>query len=119
MTSDFDKDPSTHIMLNYEYHREIGGYRPHFEAVPADYYPLSCLEVFYYSVAVILAIGIGLGILIGFIYWVLATGLNTYVIVWVVIFLVFVVIMFVLLYFGGKDRITQEKLLMEESRRKE
>jgi hypothetical protein len=56
----------------------LGVYKPHFEGIPEDYYPLNCKEIIYYSIVVFLTIVFGLGVLIGFIYWVLDTGLNLY-----------------------------------------
>ena len=29
-------------IYKYEYRREMGAYKPKFESVPDDYYPLSC-----------------------------------------------------------------------------
>lgn len=53
----------------------MGSYKPKFEGIPDDYYPLSCCEVIMYSIFVLGIIGGTLGMMIGFIYWVINGGL--------------------------------------------
>jgi uncharacterized protein YacL len=72
-----------------------------------------------YSLFVVFIIGAGLGIMIGFLFWILAAGLEGYTIVWSVVFLVFTALMFVLFYIGGKSRIKEEKRLIIEQQQKE
>lgn len=67
-----------------------------------------------YALYVLLIIGVGLGIMIGFLFWILAAGLEGYTIAWSVVFLVFVAFMFMLFYIGGKSRIKEEKRLIIE-----
>ena len=97
----------------------MGSYKPAFEGIPEDYYPLTTEEVIKYSIFVVSIIGGTLGIMIGFLFWITQAGLNDYVIIWSIIFLVFVVIMMVLFFIGGKNRITEEKELIQENQKKQ
>jgi hypothetical protein len=101
-----------------EYSKVMGGYKPKFEGIPEDYYPLNGCEIFKYVLFVFGIIGGSLGVMIGFIFWVLSGGLEGYTIVWSIVFLCFVTIMMVLFFVGGKSRIREEKQLIEEAHRK-
>jgi hypothetical protein len=90
----------------------MGSYKPHFEGIPDEYFPLSTGEAFKYTIFVILIILATLGIMLGFLFWVLSAGLTGYTIAWSTTFLVFAVIMIILFYYGGKSRIKEEKRLI-------
>jgi hypothetical protein len=103
-----------------EYIRTLGAYKPKFEGISDDYFPLTGLETFKYSLLVLLTIGVTLGIMIGFLFWVINTNdLQTYINIWSGVFLFFVLAMTVLFYTGGKDRIRQEKKMIEQKQKKE
>jgi len=53
----------------------LGAFKPKFQGIPEDYYPLTGEEVLKYSLFVIGIIGGVLGIMIGFLFWVLRGGL--------------------------------------------
>jgi hypothetical protein len=90
-------------MVNYN--RPMGGYKPHFEGVPEDYYPASSCDIILMILFVTFMIAGILGVMIGFVYWELAVGTRSFVNVWVIVLCVFVGVMFVTVYFGGKVRI--------------
>jgi len=71
------------------------------------------MEVVKYSIFVCGVIGVTLGIMIGFVFWVLNSNLRDYVNIWSAILLAFIVFMIILFYFGGKDRIRDEKRMIE------
>ena len=71
------------------------------------------MEVVKYSIFVGGVIGVTLGIMIGFVFWVLNSNLRDYVNIWSAILLAFIVFMIILFYFGGKDRIRDEKRMIE------
>ena len=48
----------------------MGAYKPTFEGVPDDYYPLTTCEVVKYTLFVVGIIGVTLGIMIGFLFWI-------------------------------------------------
>lgn len=112
-------DTTMNQLDNYEYVRGMGAYRPHFEGVSESYFPLSKMEVFYNILIVVLTIIFVLGCMIGCIFWTLATGTEIFVIIWVSISLALLVIGVILLYVGGKDRRTLEKLMIEENNKKQ
>lgn len=56
--------------------------------------------------------------MIGFLFWVTNRGLVDYTIAWSIIFLVFVVFLIVAFYFGGRNRIREEKRLIAEEQQK-
>ncbi len=60
---------------NLEYVRTMGSYKPKFEGIPEDYFPLTCCEIIKYSIFVFSLIGGSLGIMIGFTFWVINGGL--------------------------------------------
>jgi cbb3-type cytochrome oxidase subunit 3 len=97
----------------------MGGYRPHFEGIPDEYYPLSACEVFMYTIFVIGIIGGVLGIMIGFIYWVTNLGLTNYIIAWSIIWLFFILLAIIAFYVSGKGRIREEKRLIVEQQEKQ
>jgi O-antigen/teichoic acid export membrane protein len=90
----------------------MGSYKPRFEGIPDEYFPLSAGEVFKYTIFVVLIITVTLGIMIGFLFWILSTDLTNYIIAWSVAFLAFAVMMMILFYYGGKNRIREEKRLI-------
>jgi cbb3-type cytochrome oxidase subunit 3 len=64
-------------------------------------------------------IGGALGLMIGFLFWVTNRGLNDYTIVWSIIFLVFCAFLIIAFYFGGRNRIREEKRLIVEQQEKQ
>ena len=58
--------------------------------------------------------GGGLGILIGFLYWNMATGINSFVLVWSIVLVVFVVVMFIGIFIGGRARIKNERIMIQK-----
>ncbi len=72
-----------------------------------------------YSIIVVAIIGSVLGIMIGFLFWVTEGGLNGYIIAWSIVILVFIIIMMILFYVGGKNRIREEKELIENNQKRE
>jgi hypothetical protein len=95
-----------HLESKYEYHKKMGAYKPDFQGIPEDYYPLTNCEVLMYSIFVITVILTTLGIMIGFLEWIIHASLNVYTIIWGIIFLVFVIVMMILFYIFGRKRIT-------------
>ena len=93
----------------------MGAYKPTFEGIPDDYYPLTTGEVVKYTLFVVGIIGVTLGIMIGFLFWITEGGLESYIIVWSIVTCVFVVLMIILFYVGGKNRIREERALIEQS----
>jgi hypothetical protein len=96
----------------FTYTKALGAYKPSFEGVPEDYYPLTKCEVFKYTLFVVGVITGVLGIMIGFIIWA-TNGLNNYIIVWSIVTLCFIIAMIILFYVGGRRRIRDEKILIE------
>ncbi len=72
-----------------------------------------------YSTIVVSVIGLVLGTMIGFLFWVTEGGLEGYIIVWSIVILVFIIIMMILFYVGGKNRIREEKELIENNQKKQ
>lgn len=68
--TDWPIDSSTEKLEDYSYVRGIGAYKPHFAGVPANYYPLTCKEIFFGALILVFVIAFNLGVLIGFIKWV-------------------------------------------------
>lgn len=68
---------------------------------------------------VLLTIGSVLGIMIGFMFWITRHGLADFVAIWSAIFLLFVMIMITAFYFGGKNRIKEEKRLIVLAQKKQ
>lgn len=83
----------------------MGGYKPEFQSIPDNYYPLNNIEVFKYVTFVVSIILGSLAIMIAFLFWCTDGGLNSYAIVWSVLFLLFVVVLMILFYVGGRNRI--------------
>jgi hypothetical protein len=50
--------------------------------------------------------------MIAFLFWVLNTGLESYTVVWSIVFLCFALMMMILFYYGGKNRIKEEKRMI-------
>jgi len=103
----------------YEYVKKMGAYKPTFEGIPDDYYPLTACEVLKYTIFVLAIIGSVLGMMIGFIFWVLKGGLADYILVWSIVILLFSVLMMILFYVGGKNRIREEKELIEQNQKRQ
>lgn len=103
------EDPSSlsalYLDQKFDYVKKIGAYKPTFEGIPDDYYPLTCGEVVKYTIFVISIIGVTLGIMIMFLFWCTLGGVTTYIIIWGIVILVFVVILMILFFIGGKNRI--------------
>jgi uncharacterized protein YacL len=115
-----DRTHSASNLKPYSYERTMGAYRPHFEGIPEEYYPLTACEVIGYIIFVLGVIGGSLGLMIGFLFWVTEKGLNDYIIVWSIIFLVFTVFLIIAFYVGGRRRIREEKrLIVEQQLRQE
>ena len=106
-------------LRQYSYVRTLGAYRPHFQGIPEEYYPLSACEVIAYSIFVLAIIGGSLGLMIGLLFWVTNRGLVDYTIVWSIIFLAFVLFLLVAFYAGGRNRIREEKRLIVEQQKKQ
>jgi hypothetical protein len=83
----------------------MGAFKPRFEGISDDYYPLDCSEVIKYSLIVVFVIGGMLGIMIAFLFWVLKSGLDSFVVVWSIVFLAFILMLIILFYYGGRGRI--------------
>jgi uncharacterized protein YacL len=104
-----DRTHSASNLKPYSYVRTMGAYRPHFEGIPEEYFPLTACEVIGY-----------IGLMIGFLFWVTEKGLNDYIIVWSIVFLVFTVFLIIAFYVGGRSRIREEKrLIVEQQLRQE
>lgn len=71
----FKEEPSLDMINQFEYVRKMGAYKPTFEGIPEDYYPLTCSEVCLYAIFVIAVIAGTLGMMIGFTFWTRAGGL--------------------------------------------
>lgn len=93
----------------FQYRKKIGSFKPKFVGIPEDFVPLTSTEGFLYAMIVLLTIGSVLGIMIGFMFWITRHGLTDFAAIWSAIFLAFVVIMIIAFYFGGKNRIREEK----------
>jgi hypothetical protein len=50
--------------------------------------------------------------MIGLLFWVLIGGLSGYTVVWSIVFLCFTFVMMILFYYGGKNRIKEEKRMI-------
>lgn len=114
-----DAAHSASNLKSYSYVRSMGAYKPHFEGIPEEYYPLTACEVIGYSIFVLGVIGGSLGLMIGFLFWVTNRGLNDYIIVWSIIFLTFSVFLIIAFYIGGRNRIREEKRLIVEQQEKQ
>lgn len=55
-----------------------------------------------------------LGLLIGFLYWEMAWGMKNFVDLWVIVLCVTVFIIFVGVYVGGKQKIKNERKLIQQ-----
>ena len=88
----------------YVYKRDLGAFRPKFQGIHEDYYPLSTSETLLYSLYVIALIGSVLGIMIGFLFWVTNINLTNYVVVWCIVFLVFLSFLIVGFFINGRGR---------------
>ena len=105
MKEDINAHSTLYLDQQFEYVKKMGAYKPSFEGIPEDYYPLSTQEVLKYTIFVVSIISGTLGIMIGLLFWVTGSGLNTYIVVWSIFFLVFAVVMMILFFIGGKGRI--------------
>lgn len=114
-----DGSHSASNLKQYEYTRTMGAYRPHFEGIPDEYYPLTTCEVIMYSLYVLLLIGGVLGIMVGFLFWVTNLGLTNYIIAWSIIWLFFAALSIIAFYVSGKGRIREEKRLIVEQQAKQ
>ena len=119
MASLRNDEPTAQYLDEYEYKKEIGFRKMEFKPIPEDYYPLTCCEIVLYSFFVVGIILTMLGVMIGFLFWVLETGLEVYTVVWSIVFCVFVFFMIVAFYIGGRDRIVEEKRLIQEAQEKQ
>ncbi len=99
-------------MENYEYRRGMGSFKPKFQSIPDEYYPLTTGEVAGYSALVVLTIGGCLGMMLGLMQWVLKEGLEGFVQVWSIIYLVFVIILIIAFFVGGRARIRESKKMI-------
>lgn len=100
------------------YSRKLGSFKPKFAGIPDDYIPLTWTEGFLYASIVLMTIGSVLGMMIGFMFWIMRHGLADFAAIWSAIFLAFVVIMIFAFYFGGKNRIREEKKLIALAQKK-
>lgn len=116
---EFSLQNSLETLNQFEYVKKMGAYKPTFEGIPDDYYPLTACEVLKYAIFVIAIIGSALGMLIGFIFWAINGGLANYILVWSIVILLFVVIMMILFFVGGKNRIREEKELIEQNQKRQ
>lgn len=114
-----DQAHSASNLKQYSYVRTMGAYKPHFEGIPEEYFPLTACEVISYTIFVLGVIGGALGLMIGFLFWVTNKGLEDYTIVWSIVFLVFVVFLIIAFYVGGRGRIREEKRLIVEQQEKQ
>jgi hypothetical protein len=64
---------------NFEYRKNLGAFKPKFETIPDDYFPLTTAEAIAYAVVVAVTIGAVLGLMIGFLYWITIKGLTGFV----------------------------------------
>jgi hypothetical protein len=103
----FESHDSVENLRNYEYVRTMGSFKPRFEGIPDEYFPLTTCEGLMYACFVLFIIGATLGIMIGFLFWVTNKGLEGFIIVWSIIFLVFLPIMMAFFYVGGRGRIRE------------
>lgn len=106
-------------MSNYEYTKSMGAYKPKFEGLPEDYYPLTNCEILGYTLFVVGIIGGALGFMIGSLFWVTNNGLEQSIQVWSIIFLLFIVFLIIAFYVGGRARIREEKRLIVEAQHKQ
>ena len=72
-----------------------------------------------YTIFVVSIIAVTLGLMVMFLFWCTLGGVETYIIVWSIILLVCIVILMVLFFIGGKNRIKEEKELIEQNDKKE
>lgn len=115
---EFSLQNSLDTINQYEYVKKMGAYKPTFEGIPDDYYPLTGCEVLKYAIFVIAIIGGSLGMMIGFIFWGISGGLANYILVWSIVLVLFMVIMMIVFFVGGKSRIREEKELIEQNQKR-
>lgn len=92
----------------------MGGYKPHFKSYPADYYPSSACDVVLMAIFVLFVVLGSLGIMVGFLYWEFAVGIKSFVDVWVIVHCISIGLMLIGIYFGGSQKLTQEKLMIKQ-----
>ena len=109
MKEEVPSNSALYLDQNYEYVKKMGAYKPTFEGIPEDYYPLTPGQVVKYIIFVVSVIVGTLAIMIAFMFWCTKGGLTAYAIIWSIIFLVFVVVLMVLFFIGGRGRIKEEK----------
>lgn len=118
MKSYLESDSKIHLEASqFEYTKKMGSFKPKFEGIPDDFYPLSSCEALGYSTIVVLTIGSVLGIMVGLLYWVTNKGMEQFVAVWSILELIFIAGLIIMFYVGGRTRIREEKRLIVEAQK--
>lgn len=81
---------------------------------PADYYPNSTCDILLLVWMLLVTCGGSLGMMVGFLYWDFEIGNDKFVLIWSMVLIAFTAIMLIAIYFGGKDKITNERKMVKD-----